>query len=324
METKKSVWADIEAFCDPDESVTKYVFTNRDAVVESVLYRYPDYRTRTVVCCSVQSGCPVGCRFCGTGDAFVRSLTTDEIVAQPVYAIEQACVAEDLEPAQIERLQIMFMSMGEPMLNQHRLCEAIRRLHTLYPNADLLVSTSGPDVDMTEFVELSREIDRVGLQVSVHESTDQARDKLIPFAKKLPLAGLAAAAVAWAEATGRRPFFNYCVHDGNNADADIERLRHLFDPAIWEATLSVICERDETMARAHERQARITADFASRMLTAGFSVRMFNPAGQDSVGGGCGQLWFVQQWFKDHPDLARPNSGAGLPVIHWTGRTMGA
>lgn len=41
-------------------------------------------------------------------------------------------------------------------------------------------------------------------------------------------------------------------------------------------------------------------DFSQKMLDFGFSVRVFNPAGQDDIGGGCGQLWFVQKWMKDY------------------------
>src|SRR5690606_9630764 len=120
----------------------KYVFTNPGVVAEAVLYRYPTYRERTVICCSTQSGCPVGCRFCGAGDAFVRSLTADEIVAQPVRLMDDILRTEGTAAADIERLQIMFMSMGEPLLNIRHLTRALRDLHERYPNAALLISTS--------------------------------------------------------------------------------------------------------------------------------------------------------------------------------------
>lgn len=313
------LWTEVRRFDDPDGLVAKFVFTKPNAVVESVLYRYPDYATRTVICCSIQSGCPIGCRFCGTGDAFVRSLSTEEIVSQPVHCINEALAAEQIEVADIERLQIMFMSMGEPLMNQDRLVEAIRQLHELYPGAALLVSTSAPDVDMTPLVEVSREIEQVGLQFSVHESTDEARDALIPFRRKMTLSQMAAAGIAWADATGRRPFFNYCVHAGNDSQADVDRLVALFDPTRWEATLSVICERDETMAAAHDRQESLTREFTAKMMAAGYGVRMFNPAGQDSIGGGCGQLWYVQDWYRDNPELARRNAGTGLKLVHAPG-----
>lgn len=71
-------WNDIKRVDDHAERVTKFVFSNESAVAEAVLYRYPTYGERTVICISTQSGCPVGCRFCGAGDAFVRSLSADE------------------------------------------------------------------------------------------------------------------------------------------------------------------------------------------------------------------------------------------------------
>ena len=43
---------------------------------------------------------------------------------------------------------------------------------------------------------------------------------------------------------------------------------------------------------------------------------MFDPAGQDDIGGGCGQLWFVQDWMKQHPDLAKKSVGFGKPDVH--------
>lgn len=305
-------WDQIQRLDSAEGNVSKHVFTAKNAVAESVLYRYPTFADRTVICCSTQSGCPVGCRFCGAGDAFVRNLTTEEIVSQPVHLLQDV-VAEEVAPHDIASLQIMFMSMGEPLLNLPRLIPALEELHERYPAARLLVSTSAPRVDLEPFFEVSEPI---GLQFSVHESTDTARNLLVPFRAKLTLAEMADAGRRWAERTGRRPFINYCVHDANNSADDVERLAALFDPAIFEATLSVICERDETLSVAHVRQRELTAAFSSRMLAAGYSVRMFDPAGQDDIGGGCGQLHYVQRWFEEHPTLARPSIGRGLPVVH--------
>lgn len=308
-------WDAVRAINSSDENVMKFVFEKEGdspAVAESVLYKYPTYDERTVICCSTQSGCPVGCRFCGAGDQFVRSLTTDEIVSQPQYLLDSQGVDAD----QVERMQIMFMSMGEPLLNQRHLIPALYDLHDRYPRAALLISTSAPDVDYGPIREASQDIPTVGLQFSVHESTDEARDKLVPFKRKLTLGRIAAEGEAWAEAVGRQPFFNYCVHEGNNSDADVERLADLFDARVWQATISVICERDESIAAANERQRQLAADFMSKMLAQGYSTRMFDPAGQDDIGGGCGQLWFVQDWMKRHPDSTKRTAGTGLPVVH--------
>ena len=207
----------------------------------------------------------------------------------------------DCSTNDIEKFQIMFMSMGEPFLNYKQVSLAISQLSEEYPNAQLLVSTSAPNgmqSHMAEFTRLSREIEKIGIQFSVHESTDVARGKLIPT-NPLPLAQVAAIGEGWAEATGRHPFYNYCVHIGNNSEADADRLVQLFRPWIWETTLSVICESDESVKASIDRQLQIIADFRNKLESRGASVRVFNPAGQDDIGGGCGQLWFFQKWMKD-------------------------
>jgi 23S rRNA (adenine2503-C2)-methyltransferase len=259
----------------------------------------------------------MGCRFCGTGDYFVRNLTSDDIVEQVIKCIVET--GED--PAHMDKLQIMFMSMGEPMLNWKNLKGAMEKLYALYPNGSLLISTSAPSVPnaFTELNELSVQIPTIGLQFSVHESTDEARNKLIPFENKATLRQMGRWGSSWAEATGRRPYFNYCVHEDNNTQEDVDRLVKSFPADIWECTLSVICERDEHIAAANERQRSLTSEFTSKMLNAGYSVRMFDPAGQDDIGGGCGQLWFVQDWMKQNPDKARPSIGNALPKIHVPG-----
>ena len=99
------IFNEIKVLNSSDENVKKLIFTSDDAVAEAVLYKYPTYKDRTVICCSTQSGCPVGCRFCGAGNHFARNLTHREIVAQVVRCIDEIdCAAQD-----IEKFQIMFM-----------------------------------------------------------------------------------------------------------------------------------------------------------------------------------------------------------------------
>ena len=102
----------------------------------------------------------------------------------------------------------------------------------------------------------------------------------------------------WSSVVGRKPFFNYCVHEGNNSIVDAKRLALIFNPDVWECTLSVICEKDETVANSIERQLEIIDAFRLNMEDEGFHLRVFNPAGQDDIGGGCGQLWYYQKWLK--------------------------
>jgi 23S rRNA (adenine2503-C2)-methyltransferase len=303
---------DVKIAHSSDENVLKYVFTNESAVAEAVLYKYPTYSERTVICCSTMSGCPIGCRFCGSGDYFVRSLSTAEIVEQPVRLLNDTGV----NPDDIKRLQIMFMSMGEPLLNLKALIPAMEQLYYTFPSAALLISTSAPRVDYTPLMEVASRIPTIGLQFSVHESTDETRDRLIPFKNKLTLWEIGKTGEWFHNATGRKAFFNYCAHDKNTGDEDVSRLLTMFNPEAFCATVSVICERDESVAAANARQFELASIFAGKLVNAGYDTRVFNPAGQDDIGGGCGQLWFVQSWMKEHPELAHPSVGRGLEKVH--------
>lgn len=292
-------------FESTDTNVKKFVFewgnqsSEKKGVAEAVLYRYGEYRKRTVICCSVMSGCPVGCTFCGTGRFFVRNLSKNEIVEQV-----RSCLSTiDCDTRDIEKFQIMFMSMGEPMMNWLEVKLAIIELADLYKNAQLLISTSAPQTmatHLSDMITLSKTISRLGLQFSVHESTDEARTKLIPT-NTCTLRQIATIGDVWAAFTGRKPFFNYCVNTDNNGADDARRLASLFNPDVWECTLSVICEKDESVANSINRQLDIIDGFRKCMEDEGFHLRVFNPAGQDDIGGGCGQLWYFQKWLKDNP-----------------------
>lgn len=306
------MWDSIERIDSSEGNVCKFVYKKEDAVAESVLYRYPDYETRTVICCSTQSGCPVGCRFCGAGDYFVRSLTSDEIVNQVDYSIAQT----DVPPEDMGRLQVMFMSMGEPLLNLKELVPALYRLYEKYPNAALLISTIGPRIDYNPLLKVCEEIPTIGLQFSVHKAFDEQRNELIPLNGKLTLSQIALAGQQFWNRTGRKPFFNYCADDDNSSTKDADALAEIFHPAMWECTVSVICERNEGLPARNDHQVELAQHFSVLMIERGFGVRVFDPAGQDDIGGGCGQLWFVQQWMKDNPDLAKPSVGNGLPSVH--------
>lgn len=287
-------------FESKDTNVKKFVFewNKPKAIAESVLYRYEEYKKRTVICCSVQSGCPVGCTFCGTGKFFIRDLKAFEIVEQ----VDTVLSTIDCDTNDIEKFQIMFMSMGEPFLNYDNLELAIRFLHNKYPNAQLLVSTSAPVTmikNYDRFCLLAKEISKVGLQFSVHESTDENRAKLIP-SKTSTLNAINTYGKIFAKITNRQPFFNYCVHNGNCSQEDVDRLSEIFNKDIWQVTLSVICEKDETVHNSIQRQLELIKSFNEKMINKGFSTRVFNPAGQDDIGGGCGQLWYFQEWLKNN------------------------
>ena len=147
------------------------------------------------------------------------------------------------------------MSMGEPLLNLKGLIPALHKLYAKYPKAALLISTSAPkltDEAWESLIEVSQQIPTIGLQFSIHESTDEARNNLIPFKNKFNLEEISIRGHDWHLATGRKPFFNYCAHDKNETNEDADRIRALFDPKVWCATVSVICERSDGLPATNQ------------------------------------------------------------------------
>lgn len=293
------IWEKIEEKASSEGNVWKFIFTQADAIAEAVLYRYDSFEERTVICCSVQSGCPIGCKFCGTGSHFVRNLTGKEIASQVWNLIR----IKQIDPTKIKKFQIMFMSMGEPMLNWSAVREAIDLLKASgYENAQYLISTVGINdgdtfIDMLDY---SVANPTVGLQFSIHKSTDLQRDKLIPYKHKLTLSQIAVAGRSWNRLTKRPVYLNYCIDGTNNTDQDAENIMALFSPDQFHLTFSVICSKNESIKEAAYRNLDVINAFSQKFLTAGYNVRVFNPAGQDDIGGGCGQLFAVQEWMKAH------------------------
>lgn len=306
----QSEWSEVKVLESSNENVLKYIFKKDDALVEAVLYKYPTYEERTVMCISVMCGCPMGCTFCGTGKFYSRNLTSSEIESQVYHMLKD----RNINPYGIKNWQIMTMSMGEPMLTQGTLIPALDNLNKKFPKAKLLVSTAAPKVDYRPFMDFAERVDTVGLQFSVHESTDEARDRLVKAKGKLDLASIVEQGEVFFARTGRHPFFNYCVHENNNSQDDVDRLlEHGFNPKVWQSTISVICEKDAEKLDEWDPDAEecIATNFAYKMQKVGFSTRVFNPAGADDISGsGCGQLLQVQDWARENPDKVKRSVGA--------------
>ena len=294
----------IKRFDSSEGNVWKYVFEFPDAIAEAVLYKYENFYKRTVLCVSVQSGCPVGCpvgcAFCGTGKKFIRNLTSEEIIDQVKYCLKDMDI-EDVNSAG-ERFQIMFMSMGEPILNIDNVINAIRKLHNLYKNAELLVSTMCPrnEEAFEKLLDISYEIDKVGLQFSVHEALEHKRNKLIPYKNKFNLREMRDFGIKWNQCTQRPVYINYCIGENNQNEEEMNRLKDLFSPLIFNFTFSVICSNDENMKDKGYKELDKINNISNCFVESGYNVRVFNPAGQDDIGGGCGQLFMVQNWMKNN------------------------
>lgn len=295
------MWDCTKVLASKEGNVWKYIFEKKDAIAEAVLYKYADFTERTVICCSVQSGCPVGCTFCGTGKHFIRNLTSNEIVCEIKNVLENMQIQRTVLSA--KRFQIMFMSMGEPMLNWQNVETAIKKLHENYPNAELLISTVGIDDDavFSKIIAVSKEIDKVGLQFSIHRGNEEERNKLIPFKRKMNLRKLRDAGLMWNKETNRKVFLNYCVDENSDKKPELERIKDLFTPLSFAATFSVVCDANKNSEDKRSKYTLRIKEVVSNFLQEGYNTRMFNPAGQEDIGGGCGQLWYVQDWMQKYP-----------------------
>lgn len=279
-------------------TVKKYVYSDETALVESVIYRYPDYETRTVLCVSVQSGCPVGCTFCGTGHHFFRNLRSDEICYQVIETLKR----EKVPVHKVQKFQIMFMSMGEPSLNWQEVKSALITLNLAYPKAQLLISTVGINNQtfLDEFVSMSKSEymnNSLGLQFSIHHFNDECRDKLIPYKNKMTLNEIRDYGIRWHNETGKMPYCNYIVTDRNNVG--YQQLFNIFPPDVFCFTFSVLCNTGQSMSSAYQANMNQIKSIHDDFLSRGYNVRIFDPAGQDDIGGGCGQLWYFQDRVKE-------------------------
>lgn len=300
------MWDSIEELQSSDTDVKKYIFKKEDAIAEAVLYKYGTYEERTVMCISTQTGCQMGCTFCGTGKFFGRDLTSEEIQSQ----VHHMVIAHP-EIVNSKNIQIMVMSMGEPLLNMINVENAFHFFASTYPTAKLLVSTSAPNTadGWSKMMAMATALPQVGLQFSVHASTDVVRNEIMPMKAKLNLEQISLKGLEFYQRTGRKPYFNYCVTKDNASFAEVGNLRMLFDPRVWEATLSVICESNESMKDAHNTYLGTVQMFSEELVKVGFNTRVFDPAGQDDIGGGCGQLFAVQKWAKENPSIMVQSAG---------------
>jgi 23S rRNA (adenine2503-C2)-methyltransferase len=217
------------------DGARKFLFELQDKKkIETVLIPQSNLRkSKHTLCISSQVGCPVRCSFCATGQSgFFRNLDAHEIVGQVLGSRRE--VNRRLKVGPDERLisNVVFMGMGEPLLNYEPVIQSIRLLND-HKGLDIgqrhiTLSTAG---DVGGIERLSREDLQITLAISLHAAYDRLRDQLIPLNRKYPLAQLLAAAEQYLSRTGRQVTFEYLMLDGVNiAQADAESLVTLLKP----------------------------------------------------------------------------------------------
>ncbi|MBN1320182.1 MAG: 23S rRNA (adenine(2503)-C(2))-methyltransferase RlmN [Thermoleophilia bacterium] len=200
----------------PDGTV-KFLVSGRDGLcVETVLM---PYRDRITVCISSQVGCPVGCVFCATGSmGFARNLSAAEIVDQVRTAATHAT-------AEGRRLSnVVFMGMGEPLLNLQAVLDSIRILTDPrglgLGHRALSVSTVGIPAAM---LKLAKAEPQVNLALSLQATDDRTRALLIPKSHRHPVSEVLEAAWEHFAITHRKLLVEYVLLHGINDSADDAR-----------------------------------------------------------------------------------------------------
>jgi 23S rRNA (adenine2503-C2)-methyltransferase len=207
------------------DGTVKALFRTADGrPVEAVLMRYRDGRRS--VCVSSQSGCPLTCTFCATGTMkFGRNLTASEIVDQVLHF-------RRIEPVD----HLVFMGMGEPLMNIENVLAAARRL----PDVGITHRRTGVStVGWVPGIQALTEADMpLRLALSLHAPDDALRSQIMPVNDRHPIAEVLAACDAYYERRRRQVFVEYVMLGGvNDHYGHAVALAELLDPRRYKLNL---------------------------------------------------------------------------------------
>jgi 23S rRNA (adenine2503-C2)-methyltransferase len=212
-----------EAF-STDGTVKALFKTHDGRSVEAVLMRYRDGRNS--LCLSSQSGCPLTCTFCATGAMkFGRNLTAGEILDQALHFRREH-----------EVNHVVFMGMGEPMMNLPNVLETCRRLPSVgVTHRRTAISTVGwiPGIDR-----LTEEAMPIRLALSLHAADEELRSQIMPVNDRYPLSEVLAACERFYEVKRRQVFVEYVMlRDVNDGAIHARQLAEVLDPKIYKVNL---------------------------------------------------------------------------------------
>jgi len=257
----------------------KFLFGLSDGVgVEGVSMREG---AKATFCLSSQAGCAVGCTFCVTGAVGAgRNLQPDEIVGQYRAMLRRL-------DADVERVNIVFMGMGEPLLNTGNLGQALTVLSERVSLKRITVSTAGILPGVRWLAGLKK---RPKLAVSLNAPDQDRRARIMPIAHRYPLVDLMEVLREYPLEGGRRITFEYVLIDGFNDHEDDARATARLIRGI-PAKVNVIPLNED---REHFPDLRRPADtlvdrFAAGLRNAGLTVTVRRSKGED-VAAACGQL----------------------------------
>ena len=261
-----------------------------DKTVESVLMLYGRNlpRSRISVCVSTQVGCPLRCPFCATGrQGFERNLDAGEIVEQVLHFARFIQTELQRQPPFIDN--IVFMGMGEPLLNYKSLWKAIGILnspHGLGLGArNMTISTSGI---VPAIKRMARESLQVGLAVSLHAPENFLRNRLVPVNRKYPLEELIPACQEYSRMTGRRVTFEYILF--RNINDSVETATALAELLKTTNCHVNLIRANPTPSRVFQQTSvRRVEQFQRELNRHGINATIRESLGTD-IEAGCGQL----------------------------------
>jgi len=260
------------------DGTKKFLWQLRDGnSVESVLLKSG---SRLTACISTQVGCPLGCTFCATGlSGFVRNLSSGEIAGQ--FLAMEAKVGREIN-------NVVYMGMGEPMLNKDEVFKSVRMLNDEKLRGlgirHITISTSG----IVPGIEAMAE-ERLGarLAVSLHAVDDELRSRLMPVNERFPLAELKEAIKNYQEATGDRVSIEYALFGGVNDSVEHARALVRFLKGIH--VFINLIPFNAVDGRYDVPEARDILKFRKVLETAGFENELRQEQGAD-IDAACGQL----------------------------------
>jgi 23S rRNA (adenine2503-C2)-methyltransferase len=256
-----------------DGTVKALFHTAEGHPVEAVLMRFRDGRRS--VCVSSQSGCPLTCTFCATGQMqFRRNLSEWEILDQALHFRRKE---------QIDH--VVFMGMGEPMLNVDAVLAAARRLPDLgVTHRRTTISTVGWLPGLTRFIDEVPEPIRLAL--SLHAPADALRSEIMAVNDRYPLDEVLAECRRYFELYGRRVFVEYVMLAGvNDSIAHAAELARLLDRDLFKVNLIPYNPTGMYDGSTRERIAEFKAVLDAARLPS--TIRLTR--GRD-IAAACGQL----------------------------------
>ncbi len=264
----------VERQLEARDGTIKALFRTHDGrPVEAVLMRYADGRSS--LCLSSQSGCPLTCTFCATGEMrFGRNLAGSEI-------LDQALHFRRIGPVD----HAVFMGMGEPMLNLDNVLEACRRLPALgITHRRTAISTVGwiPGIER-----LGAEPIPVRLALSLHAADPALRSELMPVNDRYPLPDLLAACRSYYERKRRKVFVEYVMLAGvNDSHAQAVQLAEALDPRAFKVNL---IPYNPTGSRYQGSSKKAITAFYAELERRGLGVTVRVTRGRE-IDAACGQL----------------------------------